>query len=743
MLLDLIRAVGAGVAAMALPGYFWAVFLRPAGGLAERLAYSCALSLASVPVVAVVLAGLGGSGITAWIALAAPGIVLASGMLAVALRGAATGPAGPVFPGTQAIRGPWAVAAAGAGSVGALIMALHHGYAGVLILPVLALLALAAVLARPTEIPDASLAAVAAAGPARAVVTVPPATQARQPAGAPSATRAVTAPAAAPPAPGPPAAAAPERAGGPGGHPSRWAAIAHAAVFTVVLALSAVRAYEPVLRYDWPSVRGLDSFSHAVMAEQMLAHGSYRTYLIYPPGFPAISAVISRLSGLSPLALFPVIAPALLVLSTMAAYALAARLWGRWYGIAAAALAGLVLHGAFAGFADGRYPDLISAYFLITMGIAALIALYQSPGWRSVALMAVLGAAPVFYHQVATLYEAMILVLAAITALPYLWHRGRRAEARMVLAGLVAVTLLATCYAWYTYGLGWPVVHHSASSAAVSMVLGSQPPPPAIHLLKELAAPVIWLGVLGVVLMAMRVRPRLSPPQACAAALILLWCVLMYVGSRTAADGFPFRFERDLGAALSVTGALGLGVIVKSLWQAWRRTRVAPAVLGMVALVIPVVAVGVQAVQGAKAESHPARLLSAPVLAAGDWVMRHNTGGTIVATALNHGITERAALAITGYPALQYYGRYAGRHPRSLPPAGRKPLLESREILEDPGSCASAAAIAAEDVRYVLLYRGAGQQYDLAAFRAHRGRYHEVFENSAVVVYAPTAQPCS
>ncbi|MBO0814988.1 MAG: hypothetical protein J2P30_07540, partial [Actinobacteria bacterium] len=498
----------------------------------------------------------------------------------------------------------------------------------------------------------------------------------------------------------------------------------------------------PVVRYDWPSVRGLDHFSHTVMAEQMLAHGSYRTYLIYPPGFPAISAVISRLSGLPPLTLFPVIAPALLVLATMAAYALATRLWGRWYGIAAAALAGLVLHGAFAGFADGRYPDLIGAYFLITMGIAALISLYQSPGWRSVALVAVLGAAPVFYHQVATLYEALILVLAAGTALPYLRYRGRRAEARMVLAGLAAATLLATCYAWYTYGLGWPVVHHSASSAAVSMVLGSQPPPPATHLLKELAAPVIWLGVLGVVLLAMRLRQRLSPPQACAVALILLWCVLMYAGSRTAADGFPSRFERDLGAPLSVTGALGLGVIVTSLWRAWRRTQAVPAVLGMVALTIPVVAMGVQAVQGARAESHPSRLLSAPVMAAGNWVMRHNTGGTIVATALNHGITERAALAITGYPGLQYYGRYAGRHPRSLPPAGRKPLLESREILEHPGSCASAEAIATEDVRYVLLYRGARQQFDLAAFRAHRGRYHEVFENGAVIVYAPTAQPC-
>jgi hypothetical protein len=528
-------------------------------------------------------------------------------------------------------------------------------------------------------------------------------------------------------------------------------AAARAAALAAVLALTAVRAYEPVLRYDWPSVRGTDHFSHAVMAEQMLAHGSYRDYLIYPPGFPGISAVISRLSGLSPLALYPVLAPALLVLTALAAYAVATRLWGRGYGIAAAALAGLVLHGAYGGLADGRYPDLVSAYFLITMGIAALIALYQSPGWRSVTLVAVLGAAPVFYHQVATLYEAVILVLAAVTALPYLWYRGRRADARMVLWGLLALAVLAICYGWYTYGLGWPIAGNSASSQAVSVALGSQPVPPAGHLVPELASAIVWLGVLGAVLLAMGLRSRLSPPQACAAALILLWCLVMYLGSRTAADGFPQRFERDLGAALSVTGALALGLIAKSLWQALRRARAgqlavtspARAAAISLALIIPVAAAGAEAVQGARAESHPAPLLSAPVVAAGHWLKRHNSGGTIVSTFMNQGITQRSVLAMGGYSGLQYYLPKRVRHPRSLPPAGRKPLLESREVLQHPGSCAAAAAIASEDIRYVVLYRGARGEFDLAAFRADPPGYREAFENRSVIIYAPTGRPCT
>jgi uncharacterized protein len=173
MLPDLVRALGAGVAAVALPGYFWAAFLRPTCGLAERLGYSCALSLASVPVVALVLAHIAGSGITVWIAIASPGIVLGSGILAVVLGGAARGPGGPVFPSPPAIRDPRAVALLAAGSLTAFVMVLHGGHvARWLILPILALMVLAAVLAGTAPAPPASQAEDV---PAPTVLAAPPA----------------------------------------------------------------------------------------------------------------------------------------------------------------------------------------------------------------------------------------------------------------------------------------------------------------------------------------------------------------------------------------------------------------------------------------------------------------------------------------------------------------------------------------------------------------------------------------
>jgi hypothetical protein len=160
-------------------------------------------------------------------------------------------------------------------------MVLYGGHvARWLILPILALMVLAAVVAG-----TAAPAFQAEAVPAPAVLAAPPAGPSPVPASASGGpTAAPAAPAIAQAAvstsPGPPAAVPPppaDPAQNGLAHPatpadrseSRAAAILRAASLAVVLGLTAIRAYAPVIRYDWPQVRGLDHFSHAVMAEQM------------------------------------------------------------------------------------------------------------------------------------------------------------------------------------------------------------------------------------------------------------------------------------------------------------------------------------------------------------------------------------------------------------------------------------------------------------------------------------------
>src|SRR5215472_1975869 len=104
MIFDLIRALLGALAVGVLPGCAWAAFLGRHDGLAEWLAYSAAVSMATVPPVALALAGAFGTGVTLAVALGAVAAVAGSGALACALKGRSGVAAGPVLPRPDGIR---------------------------------------------------------------------------------------------------------------------------------------------------------------------------------------------------------------------------------------------------------------------------------------------------------------------------------------------------------------------------------------------------------------------------------------------------------------------------------------------------------------------------------------------------------------------------------------------------------------------------------------------------------------
>jgi hypothetical protein len=737
---DLIRAVLAAAAAAVLPGYFWAAVLRPTSGLGERLAYSTAVSMASVPALAVILARVAGTGVTLWVALVSVLVVFGTGALAVRIKGPAPGSASPLLPLPAPCRDPRVLALiAGALALALVMMADRRPPVLVLLVIAVALLAGGALLAWPRPEPGPASPAAAPgfhgdppgpANPAGPDGSLGPAA---------AASRAPTATAAVQPAPAP----------APAGPPPAWRPfglslpLVRDGGLAVVLAATALRAYSGVVQHDWPYIRGGDEFSHAVMAEQMLAHGQYNSYLVYPPGFSALTAVICRFAALAPLKLFPVLAPMLVVVTALGAYALATRLWGWEFGLGAAALSGLVLTGAYNGFAEGRYPDLISAYFLLTMTVAALVTLYEAPSFRSGVLVTVVGATPVLYHSVATLYLVVLLGAVALICLPYLLYVRRGREARVLLLSLAGVAVLSACYGAYVYNLGKILGGHSATSSAVSIVLGSQTAPGPAGVLKELGPPIFWFGLLGAAALAAGLRYLARPAQVLAVLTVLGWCVIMYLGSRTAVDGFPQRFQRDLGAPLSVTAAFGIGLIVRALTARRLSSQSVLSIAAGTTAVLAAVMVLWQTGHATAASDRSAGVIvTRPVAAAGQWLARHNTGGNIISTpSMNPAVTNRGVLAMGGYTGLQSYQPYRIAHPRSLPTAGKAPLLDSQEVLRDPQSCQSANILVHQDVRYIVLYKF-NSGANLAGFSADPSRYQRAFDNYSVIIYATHRALC-
>lgn len=527
-----------------------------------------------------------------------------------------------------------------------------------------------------------------------------------------------------------------------------WQAIvvARRLLLPAVLLLVLARGYLGPALHDWPFIRGLDLYSHAVMSERMMTAGQIEPYLIYPPGFHTLIAVISHLSGLMPLEVFPVLAPVLVLLPALACYSLARRLWGWHYGVAAALFSGLLVGGTYYYYNDAMYPNLVASQFLMVLSVAALVGLYSWPSWRSGLLLALLGSSVVLYHQVATLYEAVLLGLVGTLFLPYLLIRKRR-EGLVLLSSLTLLGFLSVLYAWDTYDLAQAVggllggSKASTTSTAVNMAVGTQVPYDIGYLIGAIVSqPVAWLGLLGaVLLMADLRRWWTSAPRALAHFTLLLWVLLLFVGSHTPLTGFPQRFGRDLGIPLAIFAAFALVTIVRSLPE---QCKPAAVLVGTLAVALAASLIGLRAAQSFEQAAGPSpHLVTTPqIAAAGEWLREHNEGGNIMVSPQGSQLQSRMMLAMGGYSALQSFDMWQIVSPRDLPPTGPKPLWHVLRVMNRPADQRTQRLLQEHDVRYVVLYKDMPDRPIIdywKSFKARPNLYRPAFENEDILIVAP------
>jgi hypothetical protein len=694
VLAELLRVLPVAVLVGMVPGYFWARCLSPPADHFELLAYSTALSMTLVPTAALLQARVFGTGVTLPIAAVSAAMVFATGIAAYLRLGPSGDTEGsPLFPPSVSL-GMYALVPLLA-VFGLMLGAIFGLVSGVRYAVPVALLVLFAGVAGSLASRDST----------------------REP------------------------------------HRDAPAGVRRSLVWGVpilaILLLVLLRGYWGPVRHDWPFIRGGDQFSHAVMSNLMLTEGRIDSYLIYPPGFHTMTAVVSRLSGLAPLEIFPVLAPALTLLPALACYALASRIWGPVYGTIAAFFSGVLLVGPYESFAEARYPNIISADFLIVMAVAALVRFYGSQGARSGLLFAILGSSVVLYHQVGSFYLAVLLALVAASFLPYLLLTGRRKEAASLFLWLSLLGLISVLYAWETYDLGHLVAglaggsDTGAGGTAVAIAIGSQEPLGLDHLLSTTSQPVAWLGLLGTLLVVIEVlRRRVDAPRAMAYITLVLWAVLLFVGSRTSLSGFPQRFERDLGIPLAVLAAFALVAILR-LAKLHDPTK--PLAASLVAILTALLAVAVVGLQAAEnlggADNASTNVISREAALAGEWLGEHDTGGNIVVTPyLNDHVPGSAMLAMGGYTGLRSYSQERLRSPRALPPSGKEPLLAANWVTGHPVGERTASLLDRYDVRYVVLFK----KYPGVPWRSFEGApdaYENEFENRTMIILSPRETP--
>ncbi|MGI8859584.1 MAG: hypothetical protein ACR2HO_05465 [Rubrobacteraceae bacterium] len=710
VIFDLARAFVAVMIVGVAPGWFWAVLLGPSSDRAERLCYSIALSLALVPAVALVPARLFGVGVSLPLTMISVLVVFVAGLFAYARFGGVKGGDEPLAtrPGGLGLPVLIPLSVALLLLLGVVVDALP----GARMAPLISLIFVSAGVAHLLD-------------------------SRRQDASKPLE---VQEPA--------------EYGSSPGVVVAWYAALA------AVLGLVLVRGYLGPARFDWPYIRGVDQYEHAVLTDLTVSTGTTGSFMLYPPGFHYLTAAIQNLSGLEPLEIFPVLAPALPVLPALGCYVLGRRLWGQPCGVAAAGFAGLLISGPYMHFAEARYPNLITAHFLIAVTVTALIALFTAPSVRSGLLVAILGSSVVLYHQVGSFYEAVLLAFVALIFLPYLLLRERRTGIVM-LASFALLGFLSVLFAWDTYDLPSMVGGLLGGSGtgrggdAVLMAIGTQPPLSLAHFLSITSQPALWFGLLGALLLMVgggaEARPSRALAYSLARSTLLVWTVLLFVGSRTAMSGFPERFERDVGIPLSVLAGFAFVAVVGSMWP---RGRIVPATLlaAATAAMLAMICVGIKAGENLKDGAGPdsripkplatrsSQVMTTPeVVEAGRWLEVHNTGGNIVASPYLGLAPSRAMLAMGDYTGVQSYDPLRIKAARDLPPSGAGPLWDALWILQHPDGERTHRLLLEKDIRYVVLYKRLPpvNNIDPRAFRSRPDLYRTAFENEQVLILEP------
>jgi hypothetical protein len=524
--------------------------------------------------------------------------------------------------------------------------------------------------------------------------------------------------------------------------------LARRLLLPAVLLLALLRGYTGPILHDWPFIRGVDHYSHAVMAELMMTEGEIEPYLIYPPGFHSMTAILCRLTGLEPLEVFPVAAPLLLLLPALALYTLARRVWGWECGVAAA-LFSVLLGGTYYYYNDAMYPNLVTSQFLLVVGVAALVGLYASaaaPSVRGGLLLALVGSSVVLYHQVASMYLAALLAVVGLLFVPYLLLRDRAKGVALFFA-LALLGLLSVLYAWETYDLPQAVAGllggsgGGSTGAAVKMAVGTQTPYSLDFLLGNMVSqPVAWLGLLGALLVVGELVRRdraVGAPQKLAYLTLLFLTLLLFAGSRLLLTGFPQRFGRDVCVPLAVLAAFAFVAVLRSLPRSGG--RVATVFVASLAVLLACTLVGVRAMSSLESASDPSvQLTITPeISAAGEWLREHNDGGNIMISPHINQVPSRMMLAMGGYSALQAFEPVQIENPRDLPPTGPEPLKDVLWVMHHPKDERTDQLLEEHDVRYVVLYKNMPDRPTVdywKLFKAHPNLYRTTFENEDVLI---------
>lgn len=366
-------------------------------------------------------------------------------------------------------------------------------------------------------------------------------------------------------------------------------------VFASLILIQFVLQYYGLIRYHYPVPPGDDCVNHFVLADKFLNGQSLIKTIIstsYPPFFHWLVAMLAKIFHLGIIQILLYLTPALPIAASIVLFFLTREIFNNRAALLTMFMYSLLAVSPYQLLGDGGYPNLLAASIFIPI----IIILLSRSMKEDKKLLNGIGAAifiilTLVTHHLSSIYLILILLIS----LPVFLCSNSKSlsKTRVILNGAIgAAVIFIFFYILLRTSLLNPikqmilnVVEFSNQYPFLHFLQASEPG--TVLGLKASALliglPVSFFGFLGLVYFTVK---KSKTSRSSAIIMVMVWAVVLLLGSRISFLSNPDRLVRDAAIPLVIlaSGVLEL-IIFQTKPVVWRAVAIAIfAVLSLIPL---------------------------------------------------------------------------------------------------------------------------------------------------------------
>ena len=347
-------------------------------------------------------------------------------------------------------------------------------------------------------------------------------------------------------------------------------------VFTIILLIFIFIQYFGLIYYKYAVPPGHDAMMHWWIAKPIFERSIDFLQIWnqggYPPGFHYLISELSHLFSVDPMDTMLWLSPSILILSGLAIFYMSRKVFGNTVAIAAFLAYAFLSKTPLQQLNDGGYPNLIASQILLPLLILFGVNLFTAQKSKfeyAKWILSILAALLLIgvTHHISFFYVIGLILLMVPVFLIYRLNTKKITSRKFVLLASITLALSALFFGLYNSApIFAPFRHLSAiviqpmSAFPFFKIVGTQDPESLLRLFSYpsyLGISLSLLAFLGIIFSLVNWK-RISERYRTGLLILIVYSLMLFIGSRLSFLTNPDRLVRDLAFPLSVFAGIFL-----------------------------------------------------------------------------------------------------------------------------------------------------------------------------------------